>query len=161
MPGPWPIDRNHPSVVVWSIENEVFSSTNISNPDPDLHGHGPCAECFPEHSVSDSTLRSIGAALRTVDGYSRPVEYDGDFAMGIFSGDVIFNVHYPHKRVLFEEPLPTADYKDSNRPYFFPEDGYIYWASGVENSPPPAWVNSSGMPAPMKKTTPNPTSSGR
>lgn len=68
-------DRNHPSLVVWSAENEILL-------------------CGGEHeSRTREELIKLGDLIKSLDP-TRPLMYEGDFDLP--NADII-NVHYPHE----------------------------------------------------------------
>ncbi|KYK31595.1 MAG: hypothetical protein AYK19_16650 [Theionarchaea archaeon DG-70-1] len=68
-------DRNHPSLVIWSVENEILL-------------------CGGDHeNRCTSELIHLGDIIKQLDP-TRPIMYEGDFDLP--NADVI-NVHYPHE----------------------------------------------------------------
>ncbi len=68
-------DRNHPSLVIWSVENEIL-----------LCGGTHEKDCTVE-------LIKLGDLVRTLDP-TRPIMYEGD---GDLPNADIINLHYPHE----------------------------------------------------------------
>lgn len=68
-------DRNHPSLVIWSVENEIL-----------LCGGNRVERC-------ESELVSLGDIIKGLDP-TRPIMYEGDY--DLVNADII-NLHYPHE----------------------------------------------------------------
>lgn len=68
-------DRNHPSLVIWSVENEILL----------------CGGYHEERCTSE--LIHLGDIIKQLDP-SRPIMYEGDFDLP--NADII-NLHYPHE----------------------------------------------------------------
>jgi len=68
-------DRNHPSLVIWSVENEIL-----------LCGGDQEERCKKE-------LITLGDIIKQLDP-TRPIMYEGDFDLP--NADII-NLHYPHE----------------------------------------------------------------
>ena len=70
-------DRNHPSIVLWSLENEI------------LHCGGEKL-----YSATDQQLVSLGRAVKANDP-TRPITYEADLDPGGVTD--AFGLHYPHE----------------------------------------------------------------
>ncbi|MGD2248598.1 MAG: glycoside hydrolase family 2 TIM barrel-domain containing protein [Candidatus Methanofastidiosia archaeon] len=68
-------DRNHPSLVIWSVENEIL-----------LCGGDKVSRC-------ESELINLGDIIKGLDP-TRPIMYEGDHDLP--NADII-NLHYPHE----------------------------------------------------------------
>ncbi len=71
-------DRNHPSIVMWSLENELIHS----------------AFGRPVHPGTEAELAKLSDVVREMDP-TRPITYEGDLDPG-GKADVI-GLHYPHE----------------------------------------------------------------
>jgi beta-galactosidase len=71
-------DRNHPSVILWSLENELLYSN---------WGRVPSGE-------TEQELGKLGRMVKELDP-TRPIMYEGDIDPG-GAADVV-NIHYPHE----------------------------------------------------------------
>ena len=82
-------DKNHPSVVIWSVENEILICTN----------------CYPDlYDANQKNLLKLGRQLQGLDP-TRPIEFNGDADIdGTWS---TMNLHYPRR--WFQRPdLPNS-----------------------------------------------------
>lgn len=70
-------DRNHPSIVLWSLENEI------------LHCGGEQL-----YNATDTQLAAMGRVLKAIDP-TRPITYEADLDPG-GEADVL-GLHYPHE----------------------------------------------------------------
>ena len=70
-------DRNHPSIVLWSLENEI------------LHCGGGRA-----YSATEAQLAAMGRLVKSLDP-TRPITYEADLDPGGEAGAV--GLHYPHE----------------------------------------------------------------
>lgn len=68
-------DRNHPSLVIWSVENEILLCGGDKEP-----------RC-------ESELITLGNIIKELDP-TRPIMYEGDYDLP--NADII-NLHYPHE----------------------------------------------------------------
>lgn len=70
-------DRNHPSIVLWSLENEI------------LHCGGERA-----YSATDQQLAAMGRLVKQLDP-TRPITYEADLDPG--GEATVLGLHYPHE----------------------------------------------------------------
>ncbi len=123
--------RNHPSIVMWSLENEFFGSRARAG------------------SVYEKRLAELGRLVKREDP-TRPIYFESDGDPGGVA-DVI-GVHYPHEppgarlwpmeAYWMDEPRPigntrmfwpTAEFKwDRRKPLYIGE--YLWWPAGTPES---------------------------
>ncbi len=80
--------RNHPSVVIWSLENELLLCSGVE----------PGAT--PRMSTAESELAALVDHIRRLDT-DRPIMFDGDYDPG-GRADIV-NLHYPHEYPIWSE----------------------------------------------------------
>jgi len=98
--------RNHPSIIIWSIENEVF------------YGGQPSYNATTRQRVAD-----IRAVIDAEDG-TRPVGVDSD---GSLSGLLeIKNKHYPGSVANVNDDGPAKAYTN------WSNNSNIYWVTGID-----------------------------
>jgi hypothetical protein len=110
-------DRSHPSIVIWSVENEV------------MLGHGG-------NRGFVAPLRGLGDHVRALDS-SRPLMFEGDGDLEGYAD--IINLHYPHKTVesactgrLHPDALPAkldqfpGTLREWNKPLYLGEFGWSF-----------------------------------
>jgi beta-galactosidase len=86
-------DRNHPSVILWSLENELLYSN---------WGRVPAEE-------TEEELAKLGRMVKELDP-TRPIMYEGDIDPA-GAADVV-NIHYPHEFPLYSLWPETAYWMD-------------------------------------------------
>eukprot|EP00727_Mastigamoeba_balamuthi_P002566 m51a1_g12306 hypothetical protein (981) ;mRNA; r:361151-367167 len=100
-------DRNHPSVYMYSLENEIWSCHAMSR--------------FPQ---LEQSLADLAAHARTVDP-SRLITFESDWdPKG--SADVI-GLHYPHEYPTFTDYPNTAEWIASPNWKIRADAGVLYW----------------------------------
>ncbi|MDI6784073.1 MAG: glycoside hydrolase family 2 TIM barrel-domain containing protein, partial [bacterium] len=105
-------DRNHPSVIIWSVENEALAAYTFVQDDA-IKSNDDLAAQFYE-------LVKVMHALDT----TRPISADGSFDLG--GRAEIYNIHYP--------PLPRLKDKVNGKPITVGEMGSLYYSTPDEVS---------------------------
>lgn len=123
-------DRNHPSIVLWSLANEIIPGSEI---DP-----------FDELDGSEEYLEEMSALIELVNGLdgTRPLMAEGDFdGYGLFE---IINFHYPGPQ--FGEALNF--WRTFHRPVSIGEAGPMFYVEPREVCPwrgPSTFLSYNGM----------------
>ncbi|MCX7919843.1 MAG: hypothetical protein N3A72_09620 [bacterium] len=105
-------DRNHPSVVIWSIENEALAAYTFVQDDA-VKNANDLSERFYE----------LVKEVKKIDA-TRPISADGSF--DLCGKAEIYNIHYP--------PLPRLKNTIKNKPIAVGELGSMYYSTPDEVS---------------------------
>lgn len=103
-------DRNHPSVVIWSVANEIMAA----------HGVNP-NDGAPSLEWLFSKINELAQEVKSLDG-TRPVSSDGDEDWG--GRGEIFSLHYPG-------PNPP----NTSKPITIGESGSMFYSTPPEVAP--------------------------
>jgi len=100
-------DRNHPCIVLWSLENEI------------LHCGGERA-----YSATDAQLAAMGRLVKTADP-TRPITYEADLDPGGVAD--VLGLHYPHEFPDFQVWPNAAYWMDQPIPRDWVPGGQWTW----------------------------------
>ncbi|MFB3895976.1 MAG: glycoside hydrolase family 2 protein [bacterium] len=100
-------NRNHPSVIIWSVENEALAAYTFVQDDA-VKSNDDLARRF----------YSLTKEMRKLDS-TRPISADGSYDLG--GRTEIYNIHYP--------PLPQLKDKVKGKPITVGEFGSMYYST--------------------------------
>jgi hypothetical protein len=106
-------DRNHPSVVIWSVENEALAAYTFVQDD-----------AVKSNDNLSARFYELVKEMKKIDA-TRPISADGSF--DLCSRAEIYNIHYP--------PLPRLKDNIKNKPITVGEFGSMYYSTSDEVSP--------------------------